>query len=398
MNEVTQGNEFWNWMATGLSKLQQTDEQYFQWLEQNLLFTGKKFDLIDKCNSVIVYSALRNNNQLLTVFPDKKMSRPALLFATSLMLKWIDCSKKSIRNSHVLYFGSTIKIRNQLGNIKLKNSRISLDHFFPQIHLIRNNPNQINNDRSIKNWDPHLPQAVCIYSPLDPVSIIKQHSADWIAVDCEDKANLPWLQPLLEYSQLNKIPLVAWSQNPFSECVNDFKKTKSLIFSWPHESNKHLLTNHSNIITGDSLKECFVTYKNTLIKPIVIHTSFEEELTNAYKNLAKVSNLNAGRLVLDALRVGWSFLRTLESLPIPLNLYEAEVRHFWGLKQVDILYRAFLQFIEAVNQTNPDIGKYLEEAYNNMERVYIQLQSSEPPLWLALRKSAITKLKMMKLK
>lgn len=385
MNEVTHGNKFWNWMATGLSKLQQADDQYFQWIEKNLRFNGKKLDLIDKCNVGFICSAIKNKNQFIVILPDKKGYRPALLFGASLIMQWFDCSNKAQRNSHVLYFGSTVNIRNQLSNIRMKSIGIDLDSFFPQVYLLRRNPNLIKNEKSSKvNWDAFLPQVVCIYSPVDPVFIINQHPPDWIAVDCEDKANLPWLQLLLEYAQINQIPLVAWCQNPLSECVDDFKKINSLIFSWPHNSNKYISYKSSNI-EEQLLKDCFKSDKITRIKPILIDNSFENDISDAYKNLAKVSTLKIGRLGLDALRVGWSFLRTIEALPIPLNLYEAEARNFWGIKQVGSLHSAFVHFIDAVNQTNPDIGIYLENACSNLERIYTQLQSSEPPLWLALK-------------
>lgn len=385
MGETTQGSDFWGWMAKSFSILQQAEEQYFQWIEKNLRFDDNRLDLIDICCVGLLYSAIKNKSQLMVILPDKKSSRPPLLFATSLIMQWFDCSKKSLRDSHVLYFGSTINIRNQLGSIKLKRLGIYLDSFFPQVYLTRRDPSQIRTEKSNRiSWEAHLPQVVCVYSPIDPVSILKQHSADWIAVDCVDKANLPWLQPLLEYAKLNQIPLVAWGQNPLSESVSGFKKTECLIFSWPSNSYKKISSN-SSIVIDQSLKECFKLDKIAHIKPILIDTNYEEELSEAYKNLAKASNLKSGRLGLDALRVGWSFLRTLEALPIPLDLYEAEARNFWGIKQVGSLHNALLHFIDAVNQTNPEIGICLEEACNNLEKIHKQLQSREPPLWLALQ-------------
>lgn len=386
MNEVTQGDDFWSWIEKSLSKLQQiADEQYFQWVEKNLRFNGKRLDLIDKYNAGFICSAIKNKSQLMIILPDKKTYRPALLFGTSLIMQWFDYSKKAQRNSHVLYFGSTVNIRNQLSNIRMKSIGIYLDSFFPQVYLTRREPTQTKNEKSRNvNWDAYLPQVVCIYSPIDPLSILKLHSADWIAVDCEDKADLSWLQPLLEYTQLNQIPLVAWSQNPLSESVNDFKKLNCLIFSWHHDHYKNI-SSDSSVIVDQTLKDCFKSDKIVHIRPILIDTNYEEELSEAYKNLSNASNLKSGRLSLDALRVGWSFLRTLEALPIPLNLYEAEARNFWGIKQVGSLHNALLHFIDAINQTNPDIGVCLEEACSSLERIHTQLQSSEPPLWLALK-------------
>jgi len=113
-------------------------------------------------------------------------------------------------------------------------------------------------------------------------------------------------------------------------------------------------------------------------------------LQNAYHILAGASQQHSGRLNRDALRLAWTYLRSLELLLVPLDLYEAESRHRWGLKSIARLRDGLERFVEATRPICPSLSADLEQAGAHLNGALEQIRSSEPPLWAALTRLCVS--------
>lgn len=347
------------------------------WSEKRLSFTGdghKDPDIIDELSAKLVYAALKRSKQLLIVFPDKQPRRPALLFATSLIVKTLDRMKVSQTGGHVLYFGSSVGIRAHLSHTSVQN--LTLDAVFPEAHAIGRDTSKkvtryqkaVPSDEIVKL---RLPQVLCVYSPADPVRIIQRNPSDWIAVDCGDGTVPPWLTPLVKHACAHGLPIVAWCQNLLSEWAVAFARAGGRIFCWPETTD--VATTMTPVLLSESDTD-----------------DISEHLQEAQYALTRAARTAMGRLGQDAVQLGWTVLRTLEGLSVPLDLYEVEAKGFWGLRSITRSQKGFLRYIETVAPTYPTLSVDLEAAYAHMESVMDQLRIAEPPLWTALTELCVT--------
>ncbi|RMG88924.1 MAG: hypothetical protein D6706_22280, partial [Chloroflexi bacterium] len=81
------------------------------------------------------------------------------------------------------------------------------------------------------------------------------------------------------------------------------------------------------------------------------------------------------------------YVRGLENLLVPLQFFEAESKHYWGIHPIQILQQTARRFAEAV-ETEP-IGKALQKVLVEVGPVHKQLVENKPPLWLALEQICI---------
>jgi len=132
----------------------------------------------------------------------------------------------------------------------------------------------------------------------------------------------------------------------------------------------------------------------TEVTPVLVDgpgiEAFTGPLQEAYHVLAQASARALGRMGYDALRLGWKYLRALESLPVPLDLYEVEVQHVWGLKPISQLREGFRRFINVIQSSDPFLASELEKIEGHLSGVMEHLQTEEPPLWLALAKLCVS--------
>lgn len=330
------------------------------WLEKRLRFHGsgqKETDAIDELSARLACAALSTRKRVLIILPNKEPRRIALLFATSLLMHVLDRMSVSQTGGQVLYFGSSVGIRAYLGQTSVGN--VALDSVFPQARTAGGSNQAVEIDKL------RLPQVLCVYSPADPVSVIQQNPADWIAVDLSDGKVPLWLPPLLNHAHTRGLPVVAWCQNPLSENVAEFHRAGGHVFRWPQMPE---------VVTG--------------IMPVILDGPGVDDLAGHLRDaelcLIRAARLGTGRLGQDAVRQGLATLRALEGLSVPFDLYEAEARSYWGLRSIMRLQEGLRRFLEAVSPVYPTLGGNLEEACAHLETAAEQLQVTEPPLWTAL--------------
>lgn len=321
--ELLAENTFWSWASSCFSVLlQQNESQGFNFIDTNLFFEDDVFrlDLTDKLNNGLISSTIDNKNQLAILLPDNNPVRPIMLLATSLLLQWFNCARNSQRSQNIMFFGSPSILRTYFNNthIKFGKLRVPISKLLPQIRV---DSHGLEKEENVGVWEAHIPKVICNYSPTDSISLLEKYKPDWIVIDCGNRAKeIPSLKSILEYCKRKETPVIAWSQNPLSECIKAFKTNDSLIFSWPQGSKNNEIINTNYKIDSTLLENYFKNYNDTIIKPIIIKAPYEKELSKAYELLAKSMSPENGQLVMDARRIGWMYFRTLESLHIPLNI------------------------------------------------------------------------------
>lgn len=412
---------FWSWLAEAFALLPGCNDGLFKklWLWKRLKFNNQGVDGIDEHSARLVCATLSRRDRLFLLLPDFQPRRPALLFATALIRYWYDSQypqpscDSDLNNHRVLYFGSTVGIREQLQQVTVE--ELNLAEVFRQQQIGRKE--QQVGQRTSTRFRPAnkeylnstLPEVLTIYAPVDPLAVIELYLPQWIAVDCGDAENLSWLRPLLQASVQQNIPVIAWGQNPLSECVADFSE-QGQVFIWPIQaslnqpSDNQLLENlPSASQTGRTidnqlvchipnstqlLKSVLQTNLTTRIQPLVVKgiavDTLESSFREANRLLVRSTQYSAGRLAKDTLRIHWQYLRSLESLSIPLDFYEAEVSHFWGMKSFQQLSNECEHFRNACCQNYPNLAADIEQLSVLLEVTLKQIKTNGSPLWRAL--------------
>lgn len=386
----------WTWLEEAFVGLPGCDDDIFKglWLKRRLRFGDQAPDQIDEYSARLVCAALRHCTRLFIILPDSQTSRPSLLFATALIRSWYDSliqqsDENGFHRQKILYFGSVVGVRGQLSQVRIEGNawELNLSEVFQQQDIGRKQQRVGKSKKTKKVSEPRpitLPEVITIYSPVDPVAVVEQHSPQWIAIDCSDAEGLRWLKPLLQYSLEKRIPILAWGQNPLSECVSEFAECGQ-VFTWSSQPTL--------MMAPSSQSECklqFYLYpdRTTQIQPIVLEGASANKLAISLREanhlLASTFEVASGRFAKDAIRVHWKYLRALESLSVPLEFYEAEAPHFWRLKSLRQLSDECKHFREACNQSVVNLAARLEKVHASLETATEHIRNSGSPLWQIL--------------
>lgn len=381
----------WEWISDALVTLPGCNEELFQRLliEKRLRFSNRELhiDIVDGSNARLVCAALNTRKNLFLVLPDNSVYRPAFLCAIAVVQTWLDIRylfrRSSLHGQTILYFGSTVGIREQLRNISISN--VNLAEAFRQQDLGRRNITPLSGSRSTtKQFSVGLPKIVTIYAPADPVEIIKKYKPEWIGVDCSDTTRLSWLESLLQYAKQRNITVIGWGNNPLSECVTHFARY-GLIFCWPMQLISEVSSTHRH---KEDLKSVLHPLATTQYRPIIMKGSsvdaLESVLRKAGHLLIQATQYISGRLDKDAIRIHWRYLRSLEMLSVPFSFYEAEVGKYWGIQTFSKLQKACQSFRDACHHDYREVAHFLEEANICFEAALEDIQKNGEPLWDAL--------------
>lgn len=387
----------WTWLEEAFAVLPGCDDEVFKglWLKKRLRFGDRVPDHLDAYSARLVCAALRHSTRLFIVLPDSKVSRPSLLFATALIRSWYDSlvqqksDEDGFHRGKILYFGSQIGVRGQLSQVRIKGNawELNLSEVFQQQDVGRKQQRVGKNKKTKKVSESRpitLPEVITIYSPVDPVAAVEQHSPQWIAIDCSDAESLKWLKPLLQHSLEKQIPILAWGQNPLSECVSEFSE-RGQVFTW---SNLPTLVAAPPSQSECKLQAYLYPDRTTQIQPIVLEGASANKLATSLREanhlLASTFEVASGRFARDAIRVHWKYLRALESLSVPIGFYEAEAPHFWGLKSLRQLSDECDHFRETCNQSIVNLAARLEQVHASLQTATEQIRNSGSPLWQVL--------------
>src|SRR5579864_5006146 len=276
-----------------------TIDEFFRhlWEEHRLRYVGpEQLDVCDELSARLAVSAMEARRPILIGFPDSQTHRAAVLFATVLLRFWWD-SRQRNRPKKVLYLGSHIGIRDQLGAVKVANLSVDLGTIFEETHLSRHDTGQVASGESPSSG---LPQVITVYSPADTAAVFASFPPDLIAVDIGARGEVQWFKDATNYSKTHGVPLVAWGQNPLSGPFREFS-TFGEVFTWPPQRRPEVLTD-PDILFRTAPRPA------TPIVPTGAHADrYSDLLRNATKILA--TTRPQGRLAEHALGTHWQYLR-----------------------------------------------------------------------------------------
>ena len=367
-------------LRSGLSSFPCWNDMAFEelWCRDRLSTqTGSKEDMdgFDKVNAALLWSVIENRRQLLVGMPEGLQHRQSALLATGLIKAFLDTRGRSCAKD-VVYFGSRLGIREDLSLVTL--SHKSLREFFTVTFSRRD----MGAGATLRDG---LPRLICIYSPIDPVSSLRQTNPFLIAVDCGDQPDVPWLPEVLKYAESKSMPMIAWSSNPLSEIHSYFNSQDVPVFSWP----AHFLHDHKerraiskddpvrvfgHDIRGIQLFPCELTGEDV--------DNYSNLLSQAQHALSRARCMLNGQVSRDAVLMGYRLLKRLERLPVSLSTYEFERSQYWRQPSIVTLCSGFSRFANAVKSRA--ISAPLFEALRHLQKAVDWLSDHDPPLWTAL--------------
>ncbi len=377
------------WINRMLTALPGTDDILFTklWGQRKLLFDGQRGlgDVVDECSARLVAATLRRRERLLVVLPDFQPHRSAFLFATGLTRNFLDLQDSSYSHLRparlVLYFGTAVGIRDQLRRTSVMGLQMSLGDVFRQQDVSRGAIGIDTNGSTASAGTSNLLSVVTVYGPADPAGVVRAYKPSWIAIDCADAPSLGWLGSLLDEAVRREIAVVAWGQNPLSECVSDFDNY-GRAFIWPPNINSPGCDSRVLHADAESILNASGT---TPLLPIVVSGKrvnlFSDALREASQVLSQATQGLGGPFVRDAIAVHWRYLRSLESLTVPVDFYEAEAPRFWGLKSFRQLRSTCERFRNACERIAPRLYLELERAGGLLDKAKDSIESQGCALW-----------------
>lgn len=350
-----------------------TIDEFFRhlWEIHRLRYVGpEQLDLCDELSARLAVSAMTACRPILIGFPDSQTHRAAVLFATVLLRFWWS-TKQQNRPTRVLYFGSHIGIRDQLDAVKVANLSVDLGTIFEETHLSRYDTGHLVAEPGTSS----LPRVITVYSPADTRAVFASLPPDLIAIDVGVGKEAQWFTDAIGYAKAHGVPLVAWGENPLSGIFREFSSIGE-VFTWPPQRRSEVLLD-PNILFGTTLRPV------TPIMPIGADAElYSDLLRSAIKLLA--NSRAQGRLAEHALATHWQYVRNLELLQIPVEIYEAEAPQYWGLRPLAHIQRACQQFQETCWQSAPTFASTLQAASALLDQALTNARATEPPLWRLL--------------
>jgi hypothetical protein len=334
-------------------------------------------DLVDELSARLVCSALRTSvGAELVVFPDGLGRRSPLLFAVALVMDAVSHMGDSGFRRTVLYLSNHAGIRTQLARVRV--GALSLDGVFTQQH----GSGRAQELRTVSlPGGARLPVVVSVCAPADPLTLLREHRPSWVAVDCGDASELEWLPALLREARRLGIPVVGWTARPFSDVAAQWLRPGGGVLRWPFRRE----AGGQRIGT---LEQLWAEAIAAEVTPRILAGDHVHEislaLAAATEALLAATELRQGRLSSDATALGWRYLRAIESLSVPVEVYEREATSYWGVRRLADLRAAFERFVKAVETVSPRLHGTLLQALEALSSALNAIGGVEPPLWLGL--------------
>lgn len=327
-------------------------------------------DLVDDCSSRLICESISARSSLLMVWPDGADRRAPLALAVGVVCDSVLRLKGDSSRGRILYVGQDASIREQFTSVRVGNT--PLGGVFAQEYG--------RGDSQLHKVGPEssLPVVTTIVSPAEPHRIIKALQPRWIAVDC-GRGNAPrWLSGLLIAAKALRVPVIGWSASHLSPAADVWRIQGGCVYRWPKTTGANRV---------GSLDDFGRQVGSTEVHPLILggRSSLEvaEQLAQCYQRLARHAGRPQGQLGKDALSIAWRYLRLLESLPVPVDLYDAECVNYWGMPSLSRLKATLERFVQALTGDGA-LRNDLAFAYERLSAAHEMLrQQGDPPLWIA---------------
>ncbi|MFY9977007.1 MAG: DrmE family protein, partial [Candidatus Sulfotelmatobacter sp.] len=330
----------------------------------------EQVDLCDELSARLAVAAMVDHFPILIAFPDFQAHRAAILFASVLLRFWWNNRQQNLPKT-VLYLGSHIGIRDQLDAVKVANLSVDLGTIFEETHLSRHDVASVGTDRT----NSALPRVVTVYSPANVGAVLTSCPPDLIAIDIGARSEGQWFNEAVDYAKARRLPLVAWGENPLSRTFQEFS-SRGEVFTWPPQRRSEVLDDPAVLL-------------DTCVRPVTPIMPIGEDADRHSDLLREATKLLAstrveGRLAEHALATHWQYLRILETLPVPVEIYEAEAPRYWGVRSIADVQKACERFQQSCWESTPALASALQAASTLLDDALARLKATEPPLWRLL--------------
>lgn len=368
------------WIEKALTAMPVSSEDFFKklWKEGKIHYDhdSSLIDDIDEISSKLTCSALDKRIYFLVVLPDLQIHRGAMIFCTILIKYAVKCILEQIPNKRILYFGTTLKFKYAIESTYVGNLPVS--SAFTYIQASGKYDKYNDNTKSIIPSE-YLPEVICVYNPASPQQYINSYKPDVVVIDCGKEYEIEWIDDLLVYCKKKNIPVIGWCKNSFSKAINAFEAVEGSIFYYPKKEKGVDSTDLPSLFLNNALYE---------VSPLILSghevDAIDKNLTGAKGILRGLSNSQNGRLKQDALRLAWKYIRTLESLTIPVNIYNAEARSFWRTYSLTEYKRSLSSFNDQIGKNDVAFSDNIESFLNILDNIIFKFEQAAPPFWSTL--------------
>lgn len=361
------------------------------WDQGRLSYSGDSVTVggIDEISAHLAVSALGRRQHLLLALPDDNPRRSALIFGSALLATAVESAINRTPAVNVALFGSSIAIRSYLALTKVR--QVSLASVFPQVHFQSDNGFV----QGIRDQDVlqalHLPKVIGSLSPSSPTKLLDRYRPRWIAVECDNARDAKWLPDVARWAIQHQVPLIGWicADRPILAAAG--RTARLTLFQWPLLRGRLTDSGRDESISGQAIVE---TQRSLSLTPLQIDGGevgpIADCLAKANVALAKCHAFRKSGPAEDGLRIAWRYLRTIETLPVPVSFYEQECRAFWGLRPLSELRAVAGRFIDAITSSDPEVAKLIEEAVSAIDDASERMGGSGGVLlWEAARELAV---------
>ncbi len=332
--------------------------------------TESRCDIIDDYSSRLICECIAARSSLLMVWPDLDERRAPLALAAGIVCDSVSRIGGEMNRERILYIGADMLIREQFASVRVGGT--ALGGVFTQefgrgdSQLYRIGP------------ESSLPIVTSIVSPAQPEQIIRALHPRWIAVDCGRRKTPLWLPSLLAAAKNMSIPVIGWTGLHLSPMIDLWRRQGGCVYSWPKVTGPP--------IRIASLDELGRRTGLTILTPLVLDgasaVGVADQLTHCYYQLTRNAGGLHGQVTRDAISVAWRYLRLLETLSVPVDLYEAECVNYWGMPTLSRLQRTLERFVRALRDVG-EIHLSLGVVYEKLLAVHGMLQEESASLmWL----------------
>jgi hypothetical protein len=311
----------------------------------------RTLDKVDELAARLAATAVARRLSCCLILPSAQPDRGPLLFATALLTHWWMGLGEGdgIPAAPVLYVGNSSGVRTALERTAFRGGEVTLDQFFGQ-----NDGSRVGRrgrrGRATKVVSG-LPTVVVAYRPPDPIGLIQRYRPSWVAVDLTGGREASWLPALAMKCSESRVPILAWTDTPLS---SEFQVLASLgpIIPLPPA-----------VALPNGSYETLMTLVTPLVMDGEVPGRISALLAAAGGQLLAARRAEpTSRLVGDAVRAHWALLRNIESLPCPLDFWEANVAGHWGLRRVTDLKNTCERFQQAAQVSYPAASDPLQRA------------------------------------
>lgn len=334
-------------------------------------------DLVDDYSSRLICECIARRSSLLMIWPDSAERRAPLALAAGIVCDSVERMGGESGRGRILYVGADAAIRDQFASVYV--GKTAIGGVFVQEFG--------RGDSRLQRVGPEssLPVVTTIVAPAQPDRVIRELRPRWIAIDCGQRNPPSWLPGVLAAARSAGVPVIGWTTLHLSPVANLWRAHGACVYRWPKVVGPvERIGSLDNLARRDGTAQ---------LTPMVLDgqgvVGLSEQMVDCYLRLVRHTGRVQGQLVRDALSIAWRYLRLLESLPVPPDLYDAECVNYWGIPSLSRLKATLERFIQSL-AGDALLRAELGVAYERLSAADRSLRDGgESPLWLATANLAV---------